>query len=127
MNHLVRAFLLLIFFMFGFNSCQGQSIPSFQEEQQRRKQMDAWMKPYHREQSILFDQWIHRVENNLDDVWKHPVFKHMDSFYEQHHKQYLRLRKADLTRYQRAPKSLPGYELFPDFRSVFQDQGSNMD
>ena len=114
----------LVFFLIigSITSCQGQTTSQLTEEQQLRKEVDEWMKPYRREQAGDFEWWIDLVENHVDGVWQHPVYQHIDRFYQQHRKQYLRLRKADLARYQPAPELLPGYEHVSDFYVPYEDQ-----
>lgn len=111
----------LVFFLIigSITSCQGQTTSQLTEEQQLRKEIDEWMKPYRREQTADFGQWIKHVEKLEPSALEHPVYKHMDSFYQQHRQQYLRLRKADLARYKPAPELLPGYEYIPVFRSTY--------
>lgn len=101
--------------MIGTGSVHGQTSALLEEEQQLRKEMDEWMKPYRRERITDLEEWIGVMEKPEDSLWKHSVYQHMDSFYLRHKQQYHRLRKADLTRYQPAPALLPGYEQVPDF------------
>ena len=114
-----RILLYTLFLIGNFYSCLGQSTDLFREEQQLRKEMNDWMKPYRREKSTDFGQWIKHVEKLEPSALEHPVYKYIDSFYQQHRQQYLRLRKADLARYKPAPKLLPGYEYVPVFRSTY--------
>jgi len=118
----IRILIIYFFLIAGISSCQGQTSDLLTEEQQLRKEMNDWMQPYRREKAVDFEQWIDWVENHIDDVWRHPVYKHMDAFFQQHRKQYLRLRKADLARYPSAPDTLPGYVLVPDFYVPYQDR-----
>jgi len=117
----IRILLIYFFLITGTISCQGQTTELLTEEQQLRKEMDEWMKPYRREKAADFEQWVKRVEKLEIYVLEYPVYKHMDSFYQKHQQQYLRLRKADLARYKPAPKLLPGYEPTPLFRSTYRD------
>lgn len=118
----IRILIIYFFLITGVSSCQGQTTGQLTEEQQLRKEMNDWMQPYRREKVMEFEQWIDWVENHIDDVWRHPVYKHMHAFFQQHRKQYLRLRKADLARYPSAPDTLPSYELVPDFYVPYEDQ-----
>ncbi len=118
----IRILLIYFFLITGTISCQGQTTELLTEEQQLRKEMDEWMKPYRREQAANFEWWIYLVENHVGGVWHHPVYKHIDGFYQLHRQQYLQLRKADLTRYQPAPELLPEYEQVPNFYAPYEDE-----
>src|SRR5690606_22574887 len=118
----LRTFLIYFFLIAGISSCQGQTIGLLTVEQQLRKKMNDWMRPYRREKAADFEQWIDWVENHVDDVWKHSVYKHMDAFFQQHREQYMLLRKADLARYPSAPDTLPSYERVPDFYTPYEDK-----
>src|SRR5690606_30695057 len=48
----VNAFLLFFLLATGISSVNGQSSTLLPEEQQFRKEMDEWMKPYRRERMV---------------------------------------------------------------------------
>lgn len=120
-------FILSFFLLASLSSAQGQTTPSLTEEQQLRKEMDDWMKPYRRERMEYFGQWIDWVQNHIDDVWKHHVYEYMDNFFQQHRELYIRLRKTDLARYSSAPDTLPGYERVPDYYEPYEDKSFPME
>ena len=126
MTQQIRILIIYFSLIAGISSCQGQTTELLTEEQQLRKEMDEWMRPYHREEKTAFDIWVTQMEDFELSALKHPIYKLMDSFYRKHQEQYLRLRKADLARYKPAPKLLPGYECIPSFQSTYNDPDSKM-
>jgi len=126
MTQQIHILLICFFLIAGVSSCQAQTTELLTEEQQLRKEMDEWMRPYYREEKPAFDIWVTQMEDFELSVLRHPVYKRMDRFYQKHHEQYLHLRKADLARYKPAPKLLPGYEWISDFDSAYNDADLGM-
>jgi len=126
MNQQIHIVIFSLFLVGNFDFCKGQTSVLLTAEQELRKEMDEWMRPYHREEKSAFDIWVTQMEDLELSALKHPIYKLMDSFYRKHREQYLRLRKADLARYKPAPKLLSGYERISDFDRAYNDADLGM-
>lgn len=100
--------------------CFGQPTPlsTMDDAHTFEIRINAWMEPYRNEKAGEFDEWISMaMERDPTSAWQHPIASQIQEFVAEHQDEYIRLRKADLTRYPGLGNYLSGYQPYPDFQN----------